>query len=157
MLLGRVVILRSSGARVLRPIDSLARRQNVTFSNLWVRVEQMGHTGRRSAMISRSTVPYSVSMASRSRPINVNRAGARCGARHTHTAFRFTVIPTTSPADRQGRRSIRNIPSTQLTGRPKKADKGVHCEMCSHSTQLNGTYYTPHSHKCGSGATLCRD
>jgi hypothetical protein len=37
--LGRVVILRSSGARVFRPIDSLARRQNVTFSNLWVRVE----------------------------------------------------------------------------------------------------------------------
>ena len=39
VLLGRVVILRSSEARVLRPIDSLARRQNVTFSNLWVRVE----------------------------------------------------------------------------------------------------------------------
>ena len=35
-----MVILRSSGARVFRPIDSLARRQNVTFSNLWVRVER---------------------------------------------------------------------------------------------------------------------
>ena len=45
VLLGRVVILRSSGARVLRPIDSLASRQNVSFSNLWVRVEWMsqGH------------------------------------------------------------------------------------------------------------------
>ena len=31
VLLGRVVILRSSGARVLRPIDSLASRQNVDF------------------------------------------------------------------------------------------------------------------------------
>jgi hypothetical protein len=35
VLLGRVVILRSSEARVFRPIDSLARRQNVTFSNLY--------------------------------------------------------------------------------------------------------------------------
>ena len=34
VLLGRVVILRSSEARVLRPIDGLTRRQNVTFSNL---------------------------------------------------------------------------------------------------------------------------
>jgi hypothetical protein len=36
---GRVVILRSSEASVSRPIDSLARRQNVTFSNLWVGVD----------------------------------------------------------------------------------------------------------------------
>ena len=55
MLLGRVVILRSSGARVLRPIDSLASRLNVRLSATYglglalIRVEGSGPARHRTS------------------------------------------------------------------------------------------------------------